>query len=148
MLLQGDFRLMLTGTPIQNHMGEIWNLFNFLNPGLLGTLDHFNKQFVFPSIRNPESAVKQHLKKLIAPFILRRTKTGVLDELPPKTEIVKLVSLSPDEAAFYEALRRKALENRSCRAAHRIVPERSENPGKTGTNPRAFAAGPDDAWKQ
>ena len=111
MSLQGDFRLMLTGTPIQNHMGEIWNLFNFLNPGLLGTLDHFNKQFVFPSIRNPESAVKQHLKKLIAPFILRRTKTGVLDELPPKTEIVKLVSLSPDEAAFYEALRRKALEN-------------------------------------
>jgi superfamily II DNA or RNA helicase len=111
MSLQAGFKLMLTGTPIQNHMGEIWNLFNFLNPGLLGTLDHFNKQFVFPSVRNPESAVKQHLKKLIAPFILRRTKTGVLDELPPKTEIVKLVSLSPDEAAFYEALRRKALEN-------------------------------------
>lgn len=111
MSLQAGFKLMLTGTPIQNHMGEIWNLFNFLNPGLLGTLDHFNKQFVFPSVRNPESTVKQHLKKLIAPFILRRTKTGVLDELPPKTEIVKLVSLSPDEAAFYEALRRKALEN-------------------------------------
>ncbi|MBS0027291.1 DEAD/DEAH box helicase [Chitinophaga sp. 22321] len=111
MSLQAGFKLMLTGTPIQNHMGEIWNLFNFLNPGLLGTLDHFNKQFVFPSIRNPESTVKQHLKKLIAPFILRRTKTGVLDELPPKTEIVKLISLSPDEAAFYEALRRKALEN-------------------------------------
>ncbi|MBO9728329.1 MAG: DEAD/DEAH box helicase [Chitinophaga sp.] len=111
MSLQAGFKLMLTGTPIQNHMGEIWNLFNFLNPGLLGTLDHFNKQFVFPSVRNPESAVKQHLKKLLAPFILRRTKTGVLDELPPKTEILKLVSLSPDEAAFYEALRRKALEN-------------------------------------
>ncbi|PSL48217.1 SNF2 family DNA or RNA helicase [Chitinophaga niastensis] len=111
MSLQAGFKLMLTGTPIQNHMGEIWNLFNFLNPGLLGTLDHFNKQFVFPSVRNPESTVKQHLKKLIAPFILRRTKTGVLDELPPKTEIIKLVSLSPDEAAFYEALRRKALEN-------------------------------------
>ena len=111
MSLQAGFKLMLTGTPIQNHMGEIWNLFNFLNPGLLGTLDHFNKQFVFPSVRNPDSTVKQHLRKLIAPFILRRTKTGVLDELPPKTEIVKLVSLSPDEAAFYEALRRKALEN-------------------------------------
>ncbi|WP_142687722.1 DEAD/DEAH box helicase [Chitinophaga polysaccharea] len=111
MSLQAGFKLMLTGTPIQNHMAEIWNLFNFLNPGLLGTLDHFNKQFVFPSVRNPESTVKQHLKKLISPFILRRTKTGVLDELPPKTEIVKLVSLSPDEASFYEALRRKALEN-------------------------------------
>lgn len=111
MSLQAGFKLMLTGTPIQNHMGEIWNLFNFLNPGLLGSLDHFNKQFVFPSVRNPESTVKQHLKKLIAPFILRRTKTGVLDELPPKTEIVKLVPLSSDEASFYEALRRKALEN-------------------------------------
>ncbi|MGF6928568.1 superfamily II DNA or RNA helicase [Chitinophaga sp. W2I13] len=111
MSLQAGFKLMLTGTPIQNHMGEIWNLFNFLNPGLLGTLDHFNKQFVFPSLRNPESTVKQHLKKLITPFILRRTKTGVLDELPPKTEIVKLVSLSQEEASFYEALRRKALEN-------------------------------------
>ncbi|SEW53420.1 DEAD/DEAH box helicase [Chitinophaga arvensicola] len=111
MAMQAGFKLMLTGTPIQNHMGEIWNLFNFLNPGLLGSLDHFNKQFVFPSVRNPESTVKQHLKKLIAPFILRRTKTGVLDELPPKTEIVKLVPLSSDEASFYEALRRKALEN-------------------------------------
>ena len=111
MSLQAGFKLMLTGTPIQNHMGEIWNLFNFLNPGLLGTLDHFNKQFVFPSVRNPESTVKLHLKKLIAPFILRRTKTAVLDELPQKTEILKMVPLSPDEAAFYEAVRRKALEN-------------------------------------
>jgi superfamily II DNA or RNA helicase len=111
MSLQGDFRLMLTGTPIQNHMGEIWTLFNILNPGLLGTLEHFNKQFVFPSIRNPESTVKAHLRKLIAPFILRRTKTSVLDELPQKTEITRMVSLSPDEAAFYEALRRTALEN-------------------------------------
>ncbi|MFY0255396.1 DEAD/DEAH box helicase [Chitinophaga sp. 30R24] len=111
MLLQASFKLMLTGTPIQNHMGEIWNLFHFLNPGLLGSLDHFNKQFVFPAARNPESTVKLHLKKLIAPFILRRTKTAVLDELPEKTEIIKLVSLSPDEAAFYEAVRRQALEN-------------------------------------
>ncbi|CAL1517439.1 DEAD/DEAH box helicase [Chitinophaga sp. MM2321] len=111
MSLRADFKLMLTGTPIQNHMGEIWNLFNFLNPGLLGSLDHFNEQFVFPSARNPESSVKQHLKKLLAPFMLRRTKTAVLDELPPKTEIIKLVNLSIEEAAFYEALRRKAIEN-------------------------------------
>ncbi|MCW3464400.1 DEAD/DEAH box helicase [Chitinophaga nivalis] len=111
MSLQAGFKLMLTGTPIQNHMSEIWNLFNFLNPGLLGSLDHFNKQFVFPSTRNPESSVKQHLKKLLAPFLLRRTKTAVLDELPPKTEIIKLVDLSGEEAAFYEALRRKAIEN-------------------------------------
>nr|WP_295877329.1 DEAD/DEAH box helicase [uncultured Chitinophaga sp.] len=111
MALQADFRLMLTGTPIQNHMGEIWNLFNFLNPGLLGTLDHFNEQFVFPSVRNPESTVKQHLKRLLAPFLLRRTKTAVLEELPPKTEITRLVEMSYEEMSFYEAIRRKAVEN-------------------------------------
>ncbi|WP_212005683.1 DEAD/DEAH box helicase [Chitinophaga sp. HK235] len=110
MALQAGFRLMLTGTPIQNHMGEIWNLFNFLNPGLLGTLDHFNEQFVFPSARNPESTVKQHLRRLLAPFMLRRTKTAVLDELPSKTEITRLVDLSYEEMSFYEALRRKAVE--------------------------------------
>lgn len=110
MALQGGFKLILTGTPIQNHLGEIWNLFHFINPGLLGTIQHFNKQFTDPLRRYPDSTVKQHLKKLIAPFILRRTKTVVADELPAKTEIVKLVALSPDEAAFYEAMRRKALE--------------------------------------
>ncbi|MET6996300.1 DEAD/DEAH box helicase [Chitinophaga defluvii] len=110
MALKGGFKLILTGTPIQNHLGEIWNLFHFINPGLLGTIQHFNKQFTDPLRRYPDSTVKLHLKKLIAPFILRRTKTVVADELPAKTEIVKLVALSPDEAAFYEAMRRKALE--------------------------------------
>jgi superfamily II DNA or RNA helicase len=111
MSLQADFRLILTGTPIQNHLTEIWNLFNFINPGLLGSLPYFNKQFTTPVIYNTESSVTKHLRKLIGPFMLRRTKTAVLDELPEKTEIVKMISLSPDEAAFYEALRLKAVEN-------------------------------------
>jgi superfamily II DNA or RNA helicase len=111
MSLQADFKLILTGTPIQNNLGEIWNLFNFINPGLLGTLYDFNKKFATPVIYNPDSTVKKHLKKLISPFMLRRTKAGVLDELPAKTEIVKMVDLSPDEVAFYEALRLKAVEN-------------------------------------
>lgn len=111
MSLKADFKLILTGTPIQNNLGEIWNLFNFINPGLLGTLYDFNKKFATPVIYNPESSVKKHLKKLISPFMLRRTKAGVLDELPAKTEIVKMVDLSPDEVAFYEALRLKAVEN-------------------------------------
>lgn len=111
MSLQADFKLILTGTPVQNNLGEIWNLFNFINPGLLGTLYDFNKKFATPVIYNPESSVKKHLKKLISPFMLRRTKAGVLDELPAKTEIVKMVDLSPDEVAFYEALRLKAVEN-------------------------------------
>ena len=109
MQLKAGFRMALTGTPIQNHLGEIWNLFNFINPGLLGSLQHFTDTFV----KTGDSSSKKHLKKMIAPFILRRTKTAVLDELPPKTEIVKKIQLSTEEMAFYEALRRQALENLS-----------------------------------
>lgn len=107
MQLKADFRLALTGTPLQNHQGEIWNLFNFVNPGLLGSLNEFNDNFIKP---NNDTASKM-LKKLIQPFILRRTKTAVLDELPPKTEIIKKVQLSEQEMAFYEALRRQAILN-------------------------------------
>ena len=105
MNIQSDFKLALTGTPIQNHLGELWNLFNFCNPGLLGTLAQFTDRYV----KNEVPAQKSHLKKLITPFILRRTKNKVLEELPPKTEITHLVVLSEKELAFYEALRRDAI---------------------------------------
>ena len=107
MQLQASFRVALTGTPIQNHLGEVWNLFNFINPGLLGSLSHFTDTFIKPENDN----ARKHLKKLIAPFILRRTKSSVLDELPAKTEIVRKVELSAEEMAFYEALRRQAIAN-------------------------------------
>jgi SNF2 family DNA or RNA helicase len=107
MSLQADFRMILTGTPIQNHLGEMWNLFQFINPGLLGSLSHFTDTFVRPNDEN----VRNRLKKLITPFILRRTKTAVLKELPPKTEIIRKITLSDEEMAFYETLRRKALES-------------------------------------
>ncbi|MDR2563537.1 MAG: DEAD/DEAH box helicase [Prevotellaceae bacterium] len=107
MQLKAGFRVALTGTPLQNHLGEIWNLFNFINPGLLGSLQHFTDSFV----KSGNEQSRKHLKKMISPFILRRTKSAVLDELPPKTEIIKKIELSTDEMAFYEALRRKALEN-------------------------------------
>jgi SNF2 family DNA or RNA helicase len=107
MQLKAAFRVALTGTPIQNHLGEIWNIFNFINPGLLGSLQHFTDTFIKPD----NEKTRKYLKKLIAPFILRRTKTAVLDELPPKTEIVKKIELSGEERTFYEALRRKAIEN-------------------------------------
>ena len=105
MSINAGFKLALTGTPIQNHLGELWNLFNFCNPGLLGTLPQFTDRYV----KNEIQSQKNHLKKLIAPFILRRTKNKVLDELPPKTEITFSVELSDGEMAFYEALRREAV---------------------------------------
>ena len=106
MNIQAGFKLALTGTPIQNHLGELWNLFNFCNPGLLGTLPQFTDRYVKTDL----PAQKNHLKKLITPFILRRTKNKVLDELPPKTEITHAVVLSEKEMAFYEALRREAIQ--------------------------------------
>ena len=105
MNIRADFKLVLTGTPIQNHLGELWNLFNFCNPGLLGTLPQFTDRYVKTDLVSQ----KNHLKKLITPFILRRTKNKVLDELPPKTEITYSVTLSDKEMAFYETLRREAI---------------------------------------
>ena len=109
MNLQAGFKIIMTGTPLENHLGELWNLFRFINPGLLGSLEQYNKRFAGPIERDRSLQAKQQLKKLIQPFILRRTKTQVLQELPPRTEIPIYVDLSQEEAAFYEALRRESL---------------------------------------
>ena len=111
MRLQGDFRVATTGTPIENHLGELWNLFTFLNPGLLGTFQRFNEKYTIPITRNNDNERRQQLRRLIQPFILRRRKEEVLEELPPKTEVTLTVELSQPERAFYEALRQHALES-------------------------------------
>lgn len=110
MNLQGDFRLITTGTPIENHLGELWNLFNFINPGLLGKHEFFNEKFALPIEKNKDENTRKTLQKVIKPFTLRRRKNQVLDDLPAKTEIVLTVEMSEDERAFYEAIRREALE--------------------------------------
>jgi superfamily II DNA or RNA helicase len=111
MELQGDFRVITTGTPVENHLGELWSLYNFINPGLLGSIGHFQERFGTPIDKNNDREKKTHLKKLIQPFILRRKKNDVLDDLPAKTEITLSVSLSEGERAFYETLRRNAVES-------------------------------------
>lgn len=109
MNLQGRFKLLTTGTPIENHLGELWNLFRFINPGLLGSLQRFNERFAVPIERYRDAHARHKLKMLIQPFLLRRTKNQVLEQLPSRTEIVLHVDLSPSEMAFYEALRRQAV---------------------------------------
>jgi SNF2 family DNA or RNA helicase len=111
MKLKGDFKVITTGTPIENHLGELWNLFRFINPGLLGTLKGFRDRFAIPIEKDRDIATQKQLQLLIRPFILRRHKKDVLTELPEKTEIVLSVDLSPEEQAFYEALRRNAVES-------------------------------------
>ena len=110
MELNGDFKIITTGTPIENHLGELWNLFRFINPGLLGSMNRFRDRFALPIEKYGDDDRREQLKKLIRPFILRRRKSEVLLELPEKTEVVLTVELSPAEKAFYEALRLSALE--------------------------------------
>lgn len=111
MNLQAEFKLLTTGTPIENHLGELWNLFRFINPGLLGSLERFNQRFATPIEKYQDHQARQQLKKLIQPFLLRRTKNQVLEELPSRTEITLQVELSAEEMALYEALRRQAIAN-------------------------------------
>ncbi len=108
--LEADFRLIMTGTPLENHLGELWNLLEFINPGLLGSLESFQHRFAVPIERDGCRETRRRLKKLIQPFILRRTKSQVLEELPPRTEVTLQVELSDEEAAFYEALRQRAIK--------------------------------------
>lgn len=110
MALEADFRMIMTGTPVENHLGELWNLFEFINPGLLGSLDRFQTRFIAPIERNNCRETKRRLKKLIQPFTLRRTKSQVLAELPSRTEVTLQVELSKEEATFYESLRLRAVE--------------------------------------
>lgn len=116
MALKGDFKMITTGTPIENDLTELWSLFRFINPGLLGNLKRFGERFSLPIANAKEDKVaarkaSQGLKALIQPFILRRMKNQVLTELPPRTDINIQVEMSPKERDFYEALRLNAIDN-------------------------------------
>jgi superfamily II DNA or RNA helicase len=110
MKLRADFRVITTGTPIENRLGELWNLFRFINPGLLGSHKDFNQRFANPIEQDRDAAARARLRRLLRPFILRRLKSEVLSELPPRTEITLDIELGADERALYEAIRREALE--------------------------------------
>lgn len=109
MKLDGGFKIITTGTPVENHLSELWSLFNFINPGLLGSHKRFNERFAAPIEKYRDRAAQDRLQKLIRPFILRRTKAQVLAELPPRTDVLLRVEMGAKEAAFYEALRRRSL---------------------------------------
>ena len=103
--LNAASRIILTGTPLQNHLGELWNLFQFINPGLLGTWPVFRDSFIFPDL---DYEHRMLLKEMTQPFILRRTKEDVLLELPEKIVTTHMVELSDNEMKVYEEMRRLA----------------------------------------
>lgn len=108
--LEARSRIILTGTPVQNYLSELWNLFQFINPGLLGSFEQFTNRYILPIERDENKAVQAQLRHAIQPFLLRRTKNEVIEELPDKTEITHLVTLTDAERTAYEALRISAQE--------------------------------------
>lgn len=100
-LLQGHLRICLTGTPIENHLGEMKNLFDFLVPGFLGSDEYFKKNFLNPIDKGVGPEVELALQKLIHPFKMRRTKSVVLKDLPEKVEDIRHCHLSHDQVKIY-----------------------------------------------
>lgn len=100
-LVEGVHRLALTGTPLENRLAELWSLFDFLMPGFLGSAEAFGDRFEHPISVEGDAGVRDRLKKRIHPFIMRRLKTEVAKDLPPKTEVVTWVDMDPGQAALY-----------------------------------------------
>lgn len=117
--LQAQHRLCLTGTPLENHLGELWSLFHFLMPGFLGTQDHFNRKYRYPIERQQRIDLQEKLVLRTRPFILRRLKNEVAKELPKKTTIEVNIDMNDAQLKLYEALRTAMQSN-----VRRILAER------------------------
>ena len=107
--LHADWKVALTGTPIENHLAELWSIFRAISPGLFGSWQAFRKKFATPIERNNDDERRQALAETIRPFVLRRTKEEVLEDLPSRTETTLHVELSPEERRRYDEMRLAAL---------------------------------------
>ncbi len=104
-LLNAEHRLAMTGTPVENNAFELWSQFAFVNPGLLGNLEYFKREFAAPIEKDGNEAAAEFLRKLVYPFILRRTKDQVAKELPPRTERILYCDMEPAQRRFYNKTR-------------------------------------------
>ncbi len=104
--LESDFRIALTGTPLENRLSELWSIIDFLNPGYLGPRNFFQRRFAMPIERYGDSASLQALRSLVQPFILRRLKTDrtIIQDLPEKQEMTVFCGLSEVQADLYQKL--------------------------------------------
>ena len=108
--LQADYRIALTGTPVENHVGDLWSIMHFLNPGLLGSPAEFKRNYFQPIQADRDGAAADRLKKATGPFILRRLKTdrSIIDDLPDKNETKQYCNLTREQATLYQAVLREA----------------------------------------
>lgn len=126
--LKANHRLCLTGTPMENHLGELWSLYHFLMPGLLGDEKTFRRRFRTPIEKHADNDRREVLNRRLAPFLLRRTKEAVVKELPQKTDIVQYVELDGPQRDLYETIRiameekvRKEVEKLGLSRSHIII---------------------------
>lgn len=99
----------LTGTPVENHLGELWSLFHLVSPGVFGGWDNFRRRFALPIEKHADEEARRSLATRLQPFVLRRSKSQVLTELPPRTEMNLYVDLSKEERDQYDRVRMSAL---------------------------------------
>jgi hypothetical protein len=110
--LRADFRVALTGTPVENRLAELWSIFEFLNPRFLGPQAEFRRSYAIPIERYGQAEVAEQLKRLTQPFILRRLKSdpAIIQDLPSKQEMKIICSLTREQASLYQAALDEALE--------------------------------------
>jgi SNF2 family DNA or RNA helicase len=110
--LQAEYRVALTGTPVENRLSELWSIMEFLNPGYLGSQKGFRSRFARPIERYQEEGAAKQLQSLVQPFVLRRLKTDshIIQDLPEKMEMMVYCTLVPEQATLYEAVVRDSLE--------------------------------------
>jgi SNF2 family DNA or RNA helicase len=111
--LQANFRIALTGTPVENRLSELWSILDFLNPGYLGARNFFQRRFATPIERYGDTASLQTLRSLVQPFILRRLKTDhdIIQDLPEKQEMAVFCGLSAEQATLYQQMVEKSLRD-------------------------------------
>ncbi len=126
--LSAKHRLCMTGTPMENHLGELWSLMHFLSPGYLGSEKQFRRIYRDPIEKGGDQERRSALAKRIRPFIMRRRKEDVLTELPPKTEIVRNVELDGKQRDLYETIRlamhervRAEVESKGLSRSHIVI---------------------------
>ena len=111
-LLRGRHRLAMSGTPVENHLGELWSLFEFLNPGMLGGASV--SKLAGGAMRNPDEDTRRLLAQALRPFILRRTKEQLASELPPKSEKIIHCVVEPAQPKLYDELRQHYRNSLCC----------------------------------
>ena len=123
-----DYRLALSGTPIENHLGELWSIFSFLMPGFLDTLTFFKNYYQTPIEKENNITRQELLNKRVKPFMIRRTKEIVVNELPVKSEIIKYTQFSDKQTALYESIRvsmdkkvREAVSKKGIGSSHIMI---------------------------